>query len=122
MSFKDDKGRRRPSRNRRPSAIRRFPRSAISRHRQNAGPGRVKEALTRRLVRDLAAAVVCRLAIAEDRTLVGLLGVGRTAGNREEVERWVAGQLATLDEQDWAGSLEILCRRLVRALDRVSSR
>ena len=121
MSFKDEKqslcrrGRPRVRIVPEPSLVR-----EISQSQQTKQRDPVRDPFRHRLARDLAAAVVCRLGIPDDKTIVGFLGVGRTTGNREEVERWVAVQLESLEEQGWTGCIDTLCRRLASVLDRVS--
>ena len=122
MSCKDNKRSHCSRRRRRSGVVRQFPRFGEIVHlRQSEHRDPVEELLANRLARDLAAAVVCQLGIPDSRTIVGLLGVGRTKGNHDEVERWVARHLTTLDKHDWSGSIDVLCRRLVRALNRVST-
>lgn len=122
MSFKNAKGRGDPCKDRRSSVVHRFPlpkasTSALQDKHQNL----LRKDLESRFSKALAAAVVCRLGVLDNRTIIGLLGVRPTRSNREEIERWVARQLATVGEQDWDSTVDILCRRLVRTLDRVSA-
>ena len=68
-------------------------------------------------VSSLVLTIMRRLEIARDTTIVGLLGVGASKDNEDELCKWVTGHLPKIDGQSWEEQLSRLCREFVLAID-----
>ncbi len=67
---------------------------------------------------DFAAAMMCRLQIPQGTTIVGLLVAHPGQTNFEKLVRWISQQLPRLEGSDRGSTVDELCRRFVRAVDR----
>jgi len=64
-------------------------------------------------VTELAAALMCRLRIPQGTTIVGLLGVGPTRSNHDEVFKWVERELCLIDQSESEDTISELCIRFL---------
>ncbi len=62
-------------------------------------------------------ALMCRLWIPHTSTVVGMLGVGLSGSNFEELSKWVAQELRTVTAEEVQDALQILERRFRQAVD-----
>jgi len=69
-------------------------------------------------VRQLTHAMMNRLWIPHTTTIVGLLDVGLSRTNFDELSKWIVTQLATIPDGGGANELPRLERRFRRAVDR----
>jgi len=72
-------------------------------------------------VRQFSYAMTNRLAIPFSTTIVGLLNVGLSRSNYDELSKWVAWQLTTLQVGSTADQLTELEKRFCRTVDRFPS-
>ncbi len=70
-----------------------------------------------RLVDQLVAALMCRLWIPQGTTIVGLLGVGPSKSNGDEVLKWVEREIGCIEIEESQQLLAELCRRFLRVID-----
>jgi len=68
-------------------------------------------------INQITYALMCRMWIPHTSTIVGLLGVGLSRSNFQELSRWVAQELPTVASEDTQGTFQILERRLRRTVD-----
>ena len=69
------------------------------------------ESTNRKVVTQVTYALMSRLRIPHNSTIIGLLGVGLSRSNFEEMSKWVAQQLPTVTSGTVQGSFEVLERR-----------
>jgi len=70
------------------------------------------------VIRQLTCAMMNRLGIPCSTTIVGLLGVGLSYSNYDELSKWIASQIATLPTGSMGDHLPLLEKRFFRAVDR----
>jgi len=73
--------------------------------------------LRQRTTRQITQALMNRLGIPDSSTLVGILGVGLTGCNMEELSKWVTQQLKTVNYDDPLDALSILELRFRETID-----
>ncbi len=69
------------------------------------------------LVAQLAAALICRMWIPQGPTIVGLLGVGSSRSNRDEILKWVEREIGSIKTGEPQHLLAELCRRFLQVID-----
>lgn len=65
----------------------------------------------------LVVTIMLRLEIPRDATIVGLLGVGPSQDNDDELRKWVANCLPEIGRKSWEEQVFRLCREFVLAID-----
>lgn len=65
----------------------------------------------------LVMTIMLRLEIPRDATIVGLLGVGPSQDNEDELRKWVANCLPEIGQKSWEEQVSRLCREFVLAID-----
>ena len=73
--------------------------------------------INKKAVVQITYALMCRLRIPHTSTIVGMLKVGLSRSNFEEISKWVARELPTVASQNVLESFQILERRFRRAID-----
>ena len=68
-------------------------------------------------VQRLVATIMLRLEIRRESTIVGLLGVGPSQDNEDELRKWVANCLPEIGQKSWDEQVSRLCREFVLAID-----
>jgi len=58
-----------------------------------------------------------RLQIPRDTAIVGLLGVGPSKDNEDELHKWVTNRLPEIIKEGWEEQLSVLSRKLKLALE-----
>ena len=75
------------------------------------------ESINKKIVAQVTYALMCRLRIPHTSTIVGLLGVGLSRSNFEEMSKWVARELPTAAAGGVQDSFQVLERRFRQAVD-----
>ena len=65
----------------------------------------------------LVVTMMLRLEISRDASIVGLLGVGSSRDNEDELSKWVTRYLPEIDRRSWEEQVSRLCREFVLAID-----
>ena len=75
------------------------------------------ESTNKKAVAQVTHAIMCRLRIPHTSTIIGMLGVGLSRSNFEEMSKWVAQELPTVATGDVQDSFQILEQRFRKAVD-----
>lgn len=88
-------------------------------HLDEAGPlmGSRRRAIDQEYVSRLVVTIMLRLEIPRDATITGLLGVGPSQDNEDELRKWVANCLPEIGQESWEEQVSRLCREFVLAID-----
>jgi hypothetical protein len=65
----------------------------------------------------LVVTIMLRLEIPRVASIVGLLGVGPSRNNEDELKKWVAKCLPEIGQESWEEQVPGLCREFVLAID-----
>lgn len=65
----------------------------------------------------LVVTIMLRLEIPRGASIVGLLGVGPSRNNEDELKKWVAKCLPEIGQERWEERVSGLCREFVLAID-----
>ena len=77
------------------------------------------EPANQKTIGQVADALMCRLWIPHTSTIVGMLGVGLSSSNFDELSKWIAQELQTVESEDVHDSLQILERRFRQTVDQL---
>lgn len=75
------------------------------------------ESTNKKTVAQVTYALMCRLRIPHTSTIIGLLGVGLSRSNFEEMSKWVARELPMVAAGDVQDTFQILERRFRQAVN-----
>lgn len=75
------------------------------------------ESTNKNSVTKVTYALMCRLRIPHSTTIIGMLGVGLSKSNFEEMSKWVAQELPRIASGDVQDSFQVLERRFRQAID-----
>ena len=75
------------------------------------------ESRNKKTIAQVTYALMCRLRIPHTSTIIGLLGVGLSESNFEEMSKWVARELPTVVAGSVQDSFQILERRFRQVVD-----
>jgi len=75
------------------------------------------ESKNKKAIAQVTYALMCRLRIPRTSTIVGMLGVGLSRSNFEELSKWVTRELPTIASGDVQDSFQVLERRFRQAID-----
>ena len=75
------------------------------------------ESTNKKAVVQVTYALMCRLRVPHTSTIIGMLGVGLSRSNFEEMSKWVAQELPTVATGDVQDSFQILEQRFRQAID-----
>lgn len=77
----------------------------------------VVESTNKKAIAQVTYALMCRLRIPHTLTIIGLLGVGLSRSNFEEMSKWVARELPTVAAEGVQDFFQVLERRFRQAVD-----
>ena len=75
------------------------------------------KSINKKTVARVTFALMCLLRIPHTSTIIGMLGVGLSRSNFEEMSKWVARELPTVASVDVQESFRVLERRFRQAVD-----
>jgi len=75
------------------------------------------ESTNKKTIAQVTYALMCRLRIPHTSTIIGMLGVGLSRSNFEEMSKWVARELPTVASGDVQDFFQVLERRFRQAVD-----
>jgi hypothetical protein len=75
------------------------------------------KSINKKTVVQITYALMCRLRIPHTSTIVGMLGVGLSRSNFEEMSKWVVRELPTVASENVPDSFQIFERRFRQAID-----
>jgi len=73
--------------------------------------------VSRQTISQITCALMCRLWIPQTSTIVGLLGVGLSKSNYEELSKWVAQEMQVVATENMQQTFQILERRFRQTVD-----
>ena len=75
------------------------------------------KSINKKAVIQITYALMCRLRIPHTSTIVGMLGVGLSRSNFEEMSNWVTQELPTVESENVQDSFHVLEQRFRQAID-----